>query len=148
MSSAAPTQPSQTSESSSAEAPPEMRAAAFAAMERAYAPYSNFRVGAVLRTSTGALVSGCNVENAAYPASICAERGAVMTALAAGHREFDLIVIATEADEPTPPCGQCRQVLVEFAPSLPVVSVTRGGREARWTMAELLPHPFTPAWLR
>ena len=125
----------------------EMRAAAFAVMERAYAPYSNFRVGAVLRTTTGELVAGCNVENAAYPAGICAERGAVMAALAAGHRSFDLLVLATEADAPTPPCGQCRQVLVEFAPTLPIVSLTRGGGEARWTMAELLPQPFTPASL-
>jgi cytidine deaminase len=70
-----------------------------------------------------------------------------MSALAAGLRSFDLLVLATEADEPTPPCGQCRQVLVEFAPALPVVSVTRGGREARWSLAELLPHPFTPASL-
>jgi len=125
----------------------ELRAAAFAVMERAYAPYSRFRVGAVLRATTGELAAGCNVENAAYPASICAERGAIMAALAAGLRSFDLLVLATEADKPTPPCGQCRQVLVEFAPALPIVSVTRSGREARWTLAELLPHPFTPASL-
>lgn len=124
-----------------------LRAAAFAAMERAYAPYSRFRVGAALLTSDGDVVTGCNVENAAYPASICAERGAVMAAVAAGHRRFDLLVLATEAHEPAPPCGQCRQVLAEFAPALPVVSVTRGGAVRRWTMAGLLPSPFLPASL-
>ena len=124
-----------------------LRAAAFAAMERAYAPYSRFRVGAALLTADGEVVTGCNVENAAYPASICAERGAVMAAVAAGHRAFDRVVIATEAREPASPCGQCRQVLAEFAPALPVVSVTRGGAVRRWTMAELLPSPFLPASL-
>ena len=124
-----------------------LREAAFAAMERAYAPYSEFPVGAALLTADGAVVTGCNVENAAYPSGICAERGAVMAAVAAGHRAFRLLVLATEADEPAPPCGACRQVLVEFAPRLPVVSVNRDGELRRWTMAELLPHPFTPASL-
>ena len=126
----------------------ELRDAAFDAMERAYAPYSRFRVGAALVAATGEVVTGCNVENAAYPSSICAERGAVMSAVAQGIRAFDRLVIATEADEPASPCGQCRQVLVEFAPALPILSVTRGGREARWSLAELLPNPFTPASLR
>jgi cytidine deaminase len=124
-----------------------LRAAAFAAMERAYAPYSEFPVGAALLTADGTIVTGCNVENAAYPSGICAERGAVMAAVAAGHRAFRLLVLATEADEPAPPCGACRQVLVEFAPRLPVVSVNRDGAERRWSMAELLPSPFTPASL-
>jgi cytidine deaminase len=124
-----------------------LREAAIAAMERAYAPYSRFRVGAALLTADGHLFTGCNVENAAYPSSLCAERGAVMAAVAAGHRAFDLIVVATEAESPAPPCGQCRQVLVEFAPDLPVVSVTRAGVEQRWSMSELLPAPFVPASL-
>jgi cytidine deaminase len=124
-----------------------VREAALAAMERAYAPYSRFRVGAALLTADGHVFTGCNVENAAYPSSLCAERGAVMAAVAAGQRAFDLIVVATEAESPAPPCGQCRQVLVEFAPDLPVVSVTRTGIERRWTMAELLPTPFVPASL-
>ena len=124
-----------------------LREAAFAAMARAYAPYSEFPVGAALLTADGSVVAGCNVENAAYPSGICAERGAVMAAVAAGHRAFRLLVLATEADEPAPPCGACRQVLVEFAPRLPVVSVNRDGEVRRWTMAELLPSPFVTASL-
>jgi len=121
-----------------------LRERAFAAMERAYAPYSNFRVGAALLASDGSISEGCNVENAAFPAGICAERSAVAAAVARGNRSFETMLVATEADEPTPPCGVCRQVLEEFSPHLRVVSVTRGGREARWTLDELLPKAFTP----
>lgn len=117
---------------------------ATAAMERAYAPYSRFRVGAALLGLDGSITDGCNVENAAYPAGICAERSAVAAAVARGVRAFEAIVIVTEADVPTPPCGMCRQVLVEFAPKLEVVSITRGGAVAKWSMSELLPAAFTP----
>lgn len=121
-----------------------LRERALAAMQRAYAPYSRFRVGAALLASDGSITEGCNVENASFPAGICAERAAVGAAIARGVRSFDTIVVATEADEPTPPCGICRQVLVEFAPQLVVVSVTQSGREARWALGDLLPQAFTP----
>jgi cytidine deaminase len=125
-----------------------LRAAAEAALRRAYAPYSDFRVGAALLCDGGEIVAGCNVENSSFPAGGCAERGALFAAVAQGHRHFTHLVVVTEADEPTPPCGMCRQALVEFAPALPVTSITTSGAEAQWSLADLLPHPFTPRSLR
>ena len=122
----------------------ELREAAFDALEHAYAPYSEFRVGAALLSTDGTIAVGCNVENASYPACVCAERVAVGVMVSRGVRTFELLVLATEADNPTPPCGFCRQVLAEFAPDLAIVSYTRSGVEARWSLAELLPMPFTP----
>ena len=122
----------------------ELREVAFRALEQAYAPYSSFRVGAALLGSDGTVTSGCNVETAAYPSGLCAERAAIVAAVLRGVRRFDAVVIASEAESPAPPCGMCRQMLVEFAPELEVVSITKSGAVARWNMRELLPHPFTP----
>jgi cytidine deaminase len=125
----------------------ELRERALAAMERAYAPYSKFHVGAVLVGADGSVTEACNVENAAFPAGTCAERAAISSAVAKGVRRFSTIVIASSADEPTPPCGMCRQALIEFAPELEVISVTRSGKEAHWRLSELLPEAFSPSSL-
>lgn len=119
-----------------------LREAALAAMEHAYAPYSNFRVGAALRTSDGTLVTGCNIENSVFGLAICAETLAVASAVSQGLTRFEAIAIATEDSEPTPPCGTCRQVLSEFAPHITVHSYTRDGKEATWPLDELLPNAF------
>src|SRR5688572_250355 len=119
-----------------------LRAAAEAARLQAYCPYSRYPVGAALEDEAGRAFVGCNVENAAYPAGICAERSAVAAAIAAGSRQFRRVVIVSAALEPTPPCGVCRQVLVEFAPALEVVSFTASGSTARWSLTGLLPAPF------
>ena len=122
----------------------ELRDRALAAMEHAYAPYSKFKVGAALQGADGSVTDACNVENAAFPAGTCAERAAIASAVAKGVRRFSILVIASSADEPTPPCGMCRQALIEFAPDLDIISVTRSGKEARWRLSELLPQAFSP----
>ena len=125
----------------------ELRERALAAMEHAYAPYSSFQVGASLLGTDGSITDACNVENAAFPAGTCAERAALAAAIARGVRSFRVLTIATSAEEPTPPCGMCRQALIEFSPELEIVSVTRSGKETRWRLSELLPHAFSPSSL-
>lgn len=117
------------------------------AQANAWAPYSRFRVGAALEAHDGAIFGGCNVENASFPAGVCAERGALAAAVAAGARSFVRVIIVSDAADPAPPCGVCRQALVEFAPALDVFSVTASGRWAHWSMTGLLPSPFHPASL-
>jgi cytidine deaminase len=119
--------------------------------KNAYAPYSRYKVGAALLSSSGALYTGCNVENVSYGGTICAERGAIMQMVAAGERELTLCVIASEGPNPAPPCGFCRQVLAEFASDLPIVmvGVTPGEQDTfvRSNLSELLPGQFTQAHL-
>ncbi len=121
-----------------------LKSAALAARTRAYAPYSNYHVGAALLTTSGAVIPGCNVENATYGAACCAERTAVFTAVAAGHTTFHAIAIATTGPAPGTPCGICRQVLAEFSAdgALEVLCFTDEGAEAHYTLADLLPHAF------
>jgi len=117
-------------------------AAARAARDHAVADYSHFKVGAALETADGTIVTGCNIENATYGLTLCAERVAIFKALSEGHRAFRRIAVVADTEEPTPPCGACRQVLNEFAPNIKISSYTRDGREASWTLEELLPHAF------
>src|SRR5437868_2775068 len=119
-----------------------LREAALRALNNAYAPYSHFRVGAALRTRRGEIVVGSNIENSAYGQAICAETLAIASAVSQGLKDFEEIAIATEDKEPTPPCGACRQVLSEFAPNIRISSYTRNGKEAAWSLGELLPHAF------
>lgn len=121
--------------------------AAELARQRAHAPYSKFQVGAVILCDDGSISAGCNVENASYGLTVCAERNAV-GAMVLGGKKPVAVAIVVDSREPTPPCGMCRQVLAEFgAPELPIGSRTVSGQEARWTIAELLPHAFTRSFL-
>ena len=115
--------------------------AALAAQQHAYAPYSHFRVGCALEADDGRVFVGCNVENASYGLTICAERAAVCAAVAAGAQRFRRAVVVSDADPPAAPCGACRQVLSEFGPTLRVDGVSPAGT-VTWTIAELLPAAF------
>ncbi|MCS7283851.1 MAG: cytidine deaminase [Anaerolineae bacterium] len=116
------------------------------AQERAYAPYSGYRVGAALLGRSGRIYTGCNVENASYPLSLCAERAAVAKAISEGEREFLAIAVVTENGGT--PCGACRQVLREFGEEMVVFIADTHGNSRRFTVRELLPESFGPEFLR
>jgi cytidine deaminase len=119
-----------------------LKAAALDVQARAYVPYSNYRVGAALLTTNGEIIAGCNVENATFGATCCAERSAVFSAVAQGHREFRAVAVVTNGEDPGTPCGICRQVLAEFGSDLDVLCFTPEGAEARYRLSELLPYAF------
>lgn len=119
--------------------PDELLAKALNVRASAYAPYSQFQVGAALETQTGKVFTGCNVENLSFGLTICAERNAVFAAVAAGEREFARIVIVADSHDPVTPCGACRQVMAEFSLEMEVRSVNLQGREYVARLDELLP---------
>lgn len=112
--------------------------------ERAYCPYSRFPVGAAVLTDQGAVYAGCNVENASYGLTICAERNAVFQAVAAGSRRIEAVAVFTPTSEPTAPCGACRQVIREFGPRAVILSVCDGPDRRETTLEALLPNAFGP----
>ena len=120
----------------------ELIAKAKEARERAYAPYSNFRVGAALMTKRGNLYLGCNVENGSYGLTLCAERVAIASAVAGGEREFEALAIVTGAADPTPPCGACRQFIYEFSPALTIITANLSGVFRQVKARDLLPEAF------
>ena len=117
-------------------------AAAREARLRAIAPYSNFKVGAALVTTGGRVFGGCNVENATYGLTICAERVAMFKALSEGHRKFTRVAVVADTDAPTPPCGACRQILWEFGGDLEVILANPRRETGRHRLKDLLPLPF------
>lgn len=122
---------------------PDLVAAALAARSHAYAPYSQFPVGAALECEDGTVFTGCNVENLSFGLTMCAERVALGTAVAAGHRNFRSLAIAADTDLPISPCGACRQVLAEFNPHLKIVSATTRGVTETFSLDHLLPRAST-----
>ena len=126
----------------------ELIAAALKARENAVADYSHFRVGAALETESGEIFTGCNVENATYGLTACAERVAVWKALSEGRRQFRRIAVAADSETLTPPCGPCRQILWEFCGDIPIILVNLRGASETIQLRELLPRAFDRSFLK
>ena len=116
-------------------------------LDMAYVPYSHFPVGAALACSDGTVFTGCNVENAAYGSTICAERTAIVKAVSEGHRDFVRIAIAGKSKDFCVPCGSCRQVMMEFSPEMEVICLNGAGESKSFALRELLPYGFDHTWL-
>lgn len=123
-------------------------AAARKARELAVAPYSRFKVGAALETADGTIVTGCNIENSTYGLTLCAERVAVFKAVSEGHRAFTRVAVVADTQDPTPPCGPCRQILWEFCGDIEVVLANLTEEKGTYRLRELLPLPFDARLLR
>ena len=126
----------------------ELKAKAVAMIDKAYCPYSHFPVGAALECMNGNVYTGCNVENAVFPAGTCAERNAIFHAVSAGERWLRRIVVAGKSEDFCVPCGTCRQVMREFNPDMEVICLNGRGEEKVFTLQELLPHSFGPDHLK
>ena len=122
-------------------------AAALAAREHAFAPYSKFQVGAAVEDAAGRIYTGCNVENATYGLTICAERVAVFKAISEGARRFRRVAVAADTDELTPPCGACRQILWEFCGDVEIAMANPRGRVETYRLKDLFPRPFDASYL-
>ena len=122
-------------------------AAAAEARERAHVPFSHFQVGAALETVTGEIIKGCNIENASYGLTLCAERVAIFKAVSEGQRKFTALAVAVDTDELTPPCGACRQIIWEFCGDIPVTMANLAGRTETMQMSDLLPKAFDGRFL-
>ena len=125
----------------------ELKAAAVAMLDRAYIPYSHFPVGAALECADGTVFTGCNIENAAYGCTICAERTAIFKAVSEGHRDFAAIAIAGRSDDYCVPCGSCRQVMMEFAPDLTVICLNKNGESHVAKRSEASTNRIQAGWL-
>jgi cytidine deaminase len=121
--------------------------AAKQARENAHAPFSDFRVGAAVRANSGSIYAGCNIENASYSLTCCAERVAIFKALSEGERGFEAIAVVAETDNLTPPCGACRQIIWEFCGDVPVILANLKGKIEQESAGKLLPRPFDSSFL-
>ena len=125
----------------------ELIQAAVEMLDKAYVPYSHFPVGAALECGDSTVYTGCNIENAAFPCTICAERAAIFKAVSEGHRTFRRIVVAGRSEKFCVPCGSCRQVMREFAPEMEVICLNGKGEARQYTLRQLLPESFGPEYL-